>query len=53
MTKIIIFISATVTGAVGWWLGESYGFMTAFIISTVASGVGIYYGKKFASRFDF
>ena len=53
MTKVIVFITATVTGAIGWWLAEGFGFMTAFFVSTIASGFGIYYGKKFAERFEF
>ena len=53
MTKVIIFITATVTGAIGWWIGDTVGIMTAFIVSTVFSGVGIYYGRKLAQRFEF
>ncbi|HMI16074.1 MAG TPA: hypothetical protein VK526_06910 [Bradyrhizobium sp.] len=53
MTKLIIFIAATIGGAIGWWLGEGFGFMTAFMVSTVFSGIGIYYGKKLAQRFEF
>ena len=52
MTKLIVFITATVTGAIGWWLGESVGIMTAFMVSTVFSGFGIYYGRKLAARFE-
>lgn len=52
MTKLIVFITATVTGAIGWWLGEGAGIMTAFMVSTVFSGVGIYYGRKLAQRFE-
>ncbi|HVD06563.1 MAG TPA: hypothetical protein VNB89_11110 [Gemmatimonadaceae bacterium] len=53
MTKLIIFIAATIGGAIGWWLGEGVGIMTAFMVSTVFSGIGIYYGKKLAQRFEF
>jgi hypothetical protein len=52
MTKLIVFITATIAGAIGWWLGEGAGIMTAFMVSTVFSGVGIYYGRKLAQRFE-
>ena len=45
MTKLLMFIGATVGGAIGWWLGERAGIMTAFIVSTVGTGVGIYAGR--------
>ena len=41
------FLGATVLGAAGWWVGAHAGLMTAFIISTVASGVGLYAGRRF------
>jgi hypothetical protein len=53
MSKVIVFITATVGGAIGWWLGEGFGFMTAFFVSTIVSGVGIYYGRKIAQNFEF
>jgi hypothetical protein len=53
MTKLLAFIGATIGGAIGWWLAEGIGFMTAFMVSTVFSGVGIYYGRKIAQRFEF
>jgi hypothetical protein len=40
-------LGATALGAAGWWLGERVGFMTGFIVSTVASGVGLYVGRRF------
>ena len=51
MTKVIIFIAATVGGAIGWWLGESYGFMTAFMVSMVGTGIGMYAGFRVAERY--
>lgn len=47
MANLFGFLAATVLGAVGWWLGERVGFMTAFIVSTIASGVGLYVGRRF------
>jgi hypothetical protein len=47
METLFGFIGATILGGVGWWIGERVGFMTAFMISTVTSGVGLYYGRRF------
>jgi len=30
----------------GWWLGARVGFMTAFMLSIVGGGVGMYIGRK-------
>jgi uncharacterized membrane protein YfcA len=48
--KLLIFISLNVFGAIGWWLGEPYGVMTAFLLSGVGSIVGVYVGWKAARR---
>ena len=47
METLLGLLVSTVLGAVGWWLGEGIGIMTAFMISTVASGVGLYAGRRF------
>ena len=52
MAKLLSFLGATVGGAVGWWLGEGFGMMTAFMLSMVGTGVGVYYGRRIASRFE-
>jgi hypothetical protein len=46
--KIITGIVATIAGSIGWWIGSGMGIMTAFIISTIATGFGAYYGRRFA-----
>jgi len=46
MCKFCIFIGMTVFGSVGWWLGEKAGFMTAFLVSSAGSMVGIYVGWR-------
>ncbi len=53
MKKLGSFLGATVAGYAGWWLAESLGFdfLVAFIVSTIASGVGMYYGKKLAEEY--
>jgi hypothetical protein len=41
-------VGATIVGAGGWWLGGHVGFMTAFMLNVVGSGVGLYAGRKAA-----
>ena len=50
MIKLFGFLGATAGGAIGWWLGEPVGMMTAFMLSMVGTGLGIYFGKKLAER---
>ena len=52
MGMLLSFIGATVVGSVGWWLGERVGFMTAFMLSMVGTGIGMYAGRK-AARYYF
>jgi uncharacterized membrane protein YbhN (UPF0104 family) len=52
MTKLMGFIGATLGSAVGWWLGAKVGMMTAFMVSTVGSGVGIYFGRRAAAHYS-
>ena len=52
LSKLLIFIGATAGGALGWWLGNLAGFMTAFFVSTIGSGVGIYYGRRLAQHYE-
>jgi membrane protein YqaA with SNARE-associated domain len=52
MTKLVILITSTVGGAVGWWMGAKVGIMTAFMVSMVGTGVGIYYGRKAAQHYE-
>lgn len=46
MGFIFIMIVSSVAGAIGWWIGEFFGFAAALMLSTVASLVGYYYGWK-------
>jgi hypothetical protein len=44
--KLLIFIGMTVGGWAGWWLGERFGIMTAFILSTLGSLGGVILGWR-------
>jgi apolipoprotein N-acyltransferase len=48
MEALLGFIGATVVGAGGWWIGEQVGFMTAFMLSMVGTGIGMYAGRRIA-----
>ena len=51
MNKLLGFIGATVGGSVGWWLGERAGMMTAFIVSIIGTGAGMYAARRWLSDF--
>ena len=50
MGKLFSFLGATIGGYAGWFLGARIGFMTAFMLSIVGTGVGIYYGRRLAAN---
>lgn len=51
MNWLMGFIGATIAGTIGWYVAALFFGMTgAFIISTIASGFGMYYGTKWARQ---
>ena len=48
MLKLYSFIGATAFSYAGWALGAPFGTMTAFMLSFVGTGVGIYAGRRVA-----
>jgi hypothetical protein len=44
MHRLLIFIGMILGGYVGWWAGEyiGLGFMGAFLVSTLGSGIGVF-----------
>jgi len=46
MERIIVFVGASVGGALGWWLGAQVGVMTAFFVSIVGTGAGMYLARR-------
>ena len=46
MRAIISYGSALLLGSVGWWLGEKVNAAVGVMLSGIASGVGLYYGRK-------
>ncbi len=51
VTKLLIFIAATIGGAIGWWLGAFVGIMTAFMLSIAGTAAGVYLARKWASGY--
>ena len=52
MTKWLVMLCSTIFSALGWYAGESFGIFTAFIVSMVGTGVGMYVGRQLANRLD-
>ena len=48
MTRLLGLIFAGMGSALGWWIGARMGFMAAFFLSILGTGVGLYYGTRFA-----
>ena len=46
MKRILVMVGATVGGSIGWWAGSGVGIMTAFLLSVVGTGAGIYAAIK-------
>jgi uncharacterized membrane protein YjjB (DUF3815 family) len=51
MEKLIIGIGGTIGSYAGWWLGERFGIMTAFALSMVGTGIGMYYARRIAREY--
>lgn len=45
---LVRLVVATLLSAVGWWLGSRVGVFTAYLLSTVAGGYGLWLGGRFA-----
>jgi hypothetical protein len=46
MSKLAAFIGATIGGTIGWYLGALVGTFTAFMVSIVGTGIGIYAARR-------
>src|SRR5262245_19674252 len=51
MARLFGLVGATVGSALGWWLGEHVGLMTAFLVSTAGTGAGLYFGRWIAGTY--
>jgi len=47
MNRFCTLAGMTVFGWIGWWIGAKFGgIMTAFVVSTIGSIVGVYIGWR-------
>lgn len=46
MSKILTLTGATLGGWLGWWAGDQIGLMSAYLLSVVGSGIGLYAGRR-------
>jgi apolipoprotein N-acyltransferase len=53
LSRILYLVGATVGGAIGWWIGERVGVMTAFFLGLVGTAAGIYVGRRIGRRYFF
>ena len=51
MSKLASFIGMTVGGAIGWYAGNIVGFVTAFALSCVGTGVGLYVARRATQQY--
>jgi hypothetical protein len=51
MGKLFSFIGATIGSYAGWALGATVGLTTAFMVSMVGTGIGIYFGRRLAKNY--
>ena len=52
MGKLAWLVGGTAGGAFGWWAGERFGVMTAFILSTVGTAIGIYVTRRWLAQYQ-
>ena len=50
MTKLLGSVGAFVGSSAGWAVGENAGLFTAFVLSIVGTGVGLYLGRRLAGH---
>jgi hypothetical protein len=52
VSKLLALVGATVGGYAGWAVGAPVGVMTAFMLSIVGTGLGVYAGRRLAQHFS-
>lgn len=53
MTRLLISLSTFILGSLGWYAGERVGIFTAFALSMVGTGLGVYLGRRLATHWGF
>jgi hypothetical protein len=50
MQRLLALLGTTIGGWAGWSLGVPLGLMTAFLLSVVGTGVGLYVARRLAQH---
>jgi hypothetical protein len=48
MKKLVALVFSTMGSALGWWLGSYAGIMTAYMMSMLGFGIGLWAGARLA-----
>lgn len=51
MHKLLGWLGLFAGSAIGWVVGIRFGFMPAFILSVVGTGVGLYVGRRISDTY--
>ena len=51
MSRILAFIGMTAGGWIGWEIGALVSTFTAFVVSVVGTGLGLYAARRFTDRY--
>jgi hypothetical protein len=51
MNRMLNFLGMTVGGWIGWYVGALVSIFTAFMISMVGTGLGLYAAQRLTKRF--
>ena len=53
MNKLVVSLCSLLASSAGWWLGEQVGgIFTAFTVSMIGTGLGIYAGRRVVNLWD-
>ncbi len=50
MKGFLNFMGMSAGGWLGWWLGAQISLFTAFMVSMVGTGIGLYYTQRMVKR---
>ena len=50
MNRLLNFLGMTIGGWIGWAIGAPVSIFTAFMVSAVGTGVGLYAAQRLAKR---
>lgn len=51
MQRLLWIVGATIGSGIGWWIGAKVGIMTAFIVSTIGTALGVWPGFRIAREY--